>query len=246
MEILDVQGRSGGSRPGHAPFCAFTFFLGLLHQHLGWQATSACRGGSDGRGSQVLLQCIQDRLCSLQTSFIGRIAFREALHCLQRRFLRLLVLFQGAIRIRAQHTGRALISQKAIGFEELAGFFCHFQGFRVFAAQHVHLRERAHGGSQDLRDTCLLLILGAQLDGRSRRLLGFVQGIPGVLLQGLLRSHSGALDHRQLHRLLSHQEEHRRFLHGIFFSAQECPGAFARPDGCFVLFLLGINLRQQP
>lgn len=71
-----------------------------------------------------------------------------------------------------------LISHEAIGFEELTRFFCHFQGFRVFAAQHVHLnasadapgsappglpqgsslRERAHGGAQHLRDTCLLLL----------------------------------------------------------------------------------------
>ena len=36
-----------------------------------------------------------------------------------------------------------LISHEAIGFEELARFFCHFQGFRVFAAQHVYLNGSA-------------------------------------------------------------------------------------------------------
>lgn len=30
--------------------------------------------------------------------------------------------------------------------------------------------------------------------------------------------------------VLSHQEEHRRFLHGILFSAKECPAAFTRPE----------------
>jgi len=55
--------------------------------------------------------------------------------------------------------------------------------------------------------------------------------------------------HRQGFIVLSHQEEHRRFLHGILFSAKECPAAFTRPgtsgtSGTTIWSPSGLNLRH--